>query len=170
MYTLKTPAFLRPASRPTSPSPGAASHPDTSNDRARPMSKLSFSNFKRTASPMTRPTTALVHDGSYMEVLSLRLSEAISKALAQSPGPGVPSELLAGRRPIPAGRGRALGELIASCVAKPHLANPLTNLASYHVAKLSLLAKIHTCTVQLSAPYIVPSQFWSRTFPASSCP
>ncbi|GJE92289.1 hypothetical protein PsYK624_084430 [Phanerochaete sordida] len=124
MYALKTPAFLRPAaSRPTSPGP--TSRPDTPNDRARPMSKLSFSNFKRTASPMTRPTSALVHDGSYMEVLSLRLSEAISRALAQPPGPGVPTEQLSGRRPIPAGRGRALGELIASEIQStredPHL-------------------------------------------------
>lgn len=95
------------------------------------MSKLSFSNFKRTASPMAHPTSALVHDGSYMEVLSLRLGEAISKALAQPPGPPVPSELLAGRRPIPAGRGRALGELIALCVAMLHVANLLTNLGSF---------------------------------------
>lgn len=122
MYTLKTPAFLRPASRPTSPAPpsgpGTAPRPDPAvvPDRARAVSKLSFPNFKRTASPLSRPNSTLVHDGSYMEILSLRLSEAITKALAQSPGPGVPSELLAGRRPIPAGRGRALGELIAACV------------------------------------------------------
>ncbi|EKM54245.1 uncharacterized protein PHACADRAFT_257958 [Phanerochaete carnosa HHB-10118-sp] len=123
MYALKTPAFLRPASRPTSPVPGPTSRPDTPNERARPMSKLSLSNFKRTASPMTHSTSALIHDGSYMEVLSLRLSEAISRAVAQPPGPGVPSELLSGRRPIPAGRGHALGELIASEI-KPTRENP----------------------------------------------
>lgn len=121
MYTLKAPAFLRPTSRPTSPAPVAAPRPDPVAapvpDRARPISKLSFSNFKRTASPLTRPSSTLVHDGSYMEVLSLKLSEAITKALAQPPGPGTPVELLGGRRPIPAGRGRALGELIASCVS-----------------------------------------------------
>eukprot|EP00918_Siedleckia_nematoides_P071639 GHVU01156464.1.p1 GENE.GHVU01156464.1~~GHVU01156464.1.p1 ORF type:complete len:530 (-),score=29.16 GHVU01156464.1:145-1734(-) len=127
MYTLKAPAFLRPTSRPTSPAPGSAPRPEpvAVNDRARPMSKLSFSNFKRTASPLTQPPSTLVHDGSYMEILSLRLSEAISKALAQPSGPGVPSELLSGRRPIPAGRGRALGDLIASEIKStrenPHL-------------------------------------------------
>ena len=51
-----------------------------------------------------------------MEVLSLRLSEAVSKALAQPAGPAPPNELLGGRRPIPAGRGRALGEFLATCV------------------------------------------------------
>ncbi|KIP05596.1 hypothetical protein PHLGIDRAFT_108056, partial [Phlebiopsis gigantea 11061_1 CR5-6] len=129
MYTLKAPAFLRPTSRPTSPAPVAAPRPDPVAapvpDRARPISKLSFSNFKRTASPLTRPSSTLVHDGSYMEVLSLKLSEAITKALAQPPGPGTPVELLGGRRPIPAGRGRALGELIASEIKatreNPHL-------------------------------------------------
>ena len=55
-----------------------------------------------------------VQDGSFMEVLSLKLSEAVSKALAQPPGPGVPGEVLAGRRPIPTGRGRTLGSLIVS--------------------------------------------------------
>ncbi|OBZ70828.1 hypothetical protein A0H81_09048 [Grifola frondosa] len=60
-----------------------------------------------------------------MEVLSLKLSEAVSKALAQPNGPPVPHELLAGRRPIPPGRGRSLGALIASEIKasreNPHL-------------------------------------------------
>lgn len=116
MYALKTPSFLRPASRPTSPSPAPAPRQDVAAapDRApRPLSKLSLANFKRTASPLSRAQTALVQDGSYMEVLGLRLSEAVSKALAHPPGPGAPSELLGGRRPIPAGRGRVLGDFIA---------------------------------------------------------
>ena len=119
MYTLKTPAFLKPASRPTSPAPTPAPPADTApqaTDRARAMSKLSFSNFKRTASPLTRPssTQTLVHDGSYMEILSLKLSEAVSKALAQPAGPPAANEQVGGKRPIPAGRGRALGALISS--------------------------------------------------------
>ena len=54
-----------------------------------------------------------------MDVLNLKLSEAVSKALTQptatSPGPA--NEVLNGRRPIPLGRGRALGDLIISYVA-----------------------------------------------------
>lgn len=84
------------------------------------MSKLSFSTFKRTTSPLTHAPSALVHDGSYMEVLSLKLSEAISKALSQPAGPGSLNEMLGGRRPLPAGRGHALGELIARCVPFLH--------------------------------------------------
>lgn len=53
-----------------------------------------------------------------MDVLNLKLSEAVSKALTQptatSPGPA--NEVLNGRRPIPLGRGRALGDLIISYV------------------------------------------------------
>lgn len=82
----------------------------------RPLSKLSLSNFRR-SSPSPAPASALMtvtQDGSYTEVLSLKFSEAVSKALAQPSGPGAPHELLNGRRPIPAGRGRALGALLAS--------------------------------------------------------
>ena len=120
MYTLKAPSFLRPASRPSSPSPTPA-RPDTATpvDRSSRPSVLSFSSFKRTASPLTRPSSStpfapLVQDGSYMESLNLKLSEAVSKTLAQPAGPGVPTELLNGRRPIPAGRGRAFADLIVS--------------------------------------------------------
>ncbi|THH30128.1 hypothetical protein EUX98_g4068 [Antrodiella citrinella] len=123
MYTLKAPAFLRPSSRPSSPSP-VPPHQDsiTPPERVSRASVLSFSSFKRTASPLARPAsstslavaTPLVQDGSYMELLNLKLSEAVSKALSQPAGPGVPSELLNGRRPIPSGRGRALAELIVS--------------------------------------------------------
>jgi hypothetical protein len=56
-----------------------------------------------------------VQDGSYLEMLSLKLSEAVSKALAQPVG-SVPivNETLGGKQPIPNGRGHALGALIAS--------------------------------------------------------
>ena len=67
MYALKTPSFLKPISRPSSPSPAPSPRPDSAPapDRlARPTSKLSFSNFKRTASPLTLPVAPLVHDGS----------------------------------------------------------------------------------------------------------
>ncbi|KAK7685155.1 hypothetical protein QCA50_011518 [Cerrena zonata] len=113
MYALKTPSFLRPSSRPTSPAP----RPDSAMaDRPSRSSILSFSNLKRTASPLTKPATPVVQDGSYMDVLNLKLSEAVSKALAHptTTGPGPVNELLNGRRPIPLGRGRALGDLIIS--------------------------------------------------------
>lgn len=52
-------------------------------DRPSRSSILSFSNLKRTASPLTKPVTPVVQDGSYMDVLNLKLSEAVSKALNQ---------------------------------------------------------------------------------------
>ncbi|KAG9316701.1 hypothetical protein JVU11DRAFT_2761 [Chiua virens] len=65
--------------------------------------------------PAMSPTPApLVQDGSYLEALGQRLNEAVSKALAQPSGPALPNELVGGRRPIPTGRGRALGALITS--------------------------------------------------------
>lgn len=128
MNVLKHPSFFRPMSRPTSPAPVATpsatvppSRPDSSLgfDRApRPLNKLSLSNFRRPSpAPNTAPTpapTPLIQDGSYLEVLGLKLSEAVSKALAQPTGPAAANEQVSGRRPIPQGRGRALGALIAS--------------------------------------------------------
>ncbi|KAG2345683.1 hypothetical protein BDR05DRAFT_960607 [Suillus weaverae] len=71
------------------------------------------------------PPTLLVQDGSYLQALSLKLSEAVSKAMLQPTGPVPVGELVGGRRPIPAGRGRALGLLIASelkaCQNNPYL-------------------------------------------------
>lgn len=58
--------------------------------------------------------TTLVQDGSYLEMLGLKLSEAVSKALAQPIVPTTIPGLVASKRPIPPGRGRALGALIAS--------------------------------------------------------
>ncbi|KAI0779325.1 hypothetical protein C8Q74DRAFT_1216879 [Fomes fomentarius] len=130
MYTLKPTSFFRPSSRPTSPVPVPRQDTPTSPERARPLSKLSLSNFRRPSpSPATNkeaPPSTVVQDGSFMEVLSLKLSEAVSKALAQPPGPvTIPGELLAGRRPIPPGRGRTLGALIVSEIKasreNPHL-------------------------------------------------
>ena len=118
MHSLRTPSFFRPMGRPTSPAP-SGSRTDTlvvTERHSRPLSKLSFSNFKRTSSPLPQSTPALVHNGSYMEVLSLKLSEAVSKALAQPVGPGHPGEMLGGKRAIPAGRGREMGEFIATYV------------------------------------------------------
>ena len=76
--------------------------------------------FRRPAStpPAPSATPSLVQDGTYLEMLGLKFSEGVSKALAQPTG-GAPNplEVLAGKRPIPAGRGTALGALIATCVS-----------------------------------------------------
>jgi len=123
MNVLKNPSFFRPSSRPSSPAPLSAptrSEPLQGGDRsARPLNKLSLSNFIRASpspspSPAPRPPATLVQDGSYLEMLSLKLSEAVSKALAQPAGPPAINEQVSGKRPIPSGRGVALGNLIAS--------------------------------------------------------
>ncbi|KAF9445899.1 hypothetical protein P691DRAFT_674661 [Macrolepiota fuliginosa MF-IS2] len=136
MNVLKTPSFFRPISRPSSPAPTpplplrSESAPAPGVDRtARPLSKLGLSTFRRPSPSSVAPTqtmpTLLIQDGSYLEMLSLKLSEAVSRALAQPPGPTLPYELVAGKRPIPQGRGHALGALIASELKanqdKPHL-------------------------------------------------
>ncbi|CAL1707207.1 unnamed protein product [Somion occarium] len=114
MYALKTPSFLRPTSRPSSPAPPVRQDSAPVADRPSFTSMLSFPTFKRTASPLVKSAATVVQDGSYMDVLNLKLSEAVTKALNHPTGPGPANELLNGRRPIPAGRGRALGELIVS--------------------------------------------------------
>ncbi|KAF8160933.1 hypothetical protein B0H34DRAFT_766044 [Crassisporium funariophilum] len=124
MNVLKTPSFFRPASRPSSPAPVAGLlRPDSVQGperQSRPPNKLSLTNFIRQTpsqqpTPAPNPTpTPLIQDGSYLEMLSLKLSEAVSKALAQPTGPPAVNEQAAGRRPIPQGRGLALGSLIAS--------------------------------------------------------
>jgi hypothetical protein len=121
--TLKNQSFFRPASRPTSPASGLPSRPDSGigfERTAHPLNRLSLSTFRR-ALPAPTPTAipvlpTLVQDGSYLEMLNLKLSEAVSKAFVQPSGPATANELVCGKRPVPAGRGRALGALIASCV------------------------------------------------------
>ena len=49
-------------------------------------------------------------------MLSLKLSEAVSKALAPPIGPPSANDQMTARRSIPVGRGIALGSLIASYV------------------------------------------------------
>lgn len=120
MHAIKAPSFFRPSSRPASPAPSPTSTAkfETTNayDRSRPLSKLALASFRRpspTPAPVSQQVLVpLVQDGSYLEVLSLRLSEAVTKALAQPTGPALPHELLGGKRPIPAGRGHALGAFI----------------------------------------------------------
>lgn len=118
MHPIKTPHFLRPSSR-SSSTPPLTNKVDSalpSSERSRPLSKLSLTSFRRPSPPVAAsfaPVT-LVHDGSYLEVLSLKLGEAVSKVLAQPASPSAVHEQLDGRRPIPAGRGIALGSFIAA--------------------------------------------------------
>lgn len=124
MHAIKTPSFFKPSSRPASPAPSptpTAKLEMSSNnyERNRSLSKFALASFRRSSPPsatVTAPQVAapLVQDGSYLEVLNLKLSEAVSKTLAQPAGPALPHEQLGGKRPIPAGRGHALGTFISA--------------------------------------------------------
>ncbi|KAG6844407.1 hypothetical protein H0H87_007062 [Tephrocybe sp. NHM501043] len=180
MNVLKHPSFFRPTSRPTSPTPvNVASAPVTRPNSssgleraARPLNKLSLSSFRRPSpSPsvaLTNATTTLVQDGSYLEILNLKLSEAVSKALAQPTGPVVANEQLSGKRPIPSGRGHALGALIASELKatqeSPHLHRALlrtlhrplsvllTNLSAHLIPLISSPAFQHAPAPSVQSP------------------
>ena len=119
------PSLFRPTGRP-SPPPTPVPTPTPSSPRSdaaipadkasRSIPKLSLTGFKKPSTPPSgspSQAAAIVQDGSYLQVLSLKLSEGISKALAQPSGPAHTNESLNGRRPIPAGRGRTFGSLIA---------------------------------------------------------
>lgn len=113
IYTNKNQSVFRPTSRPSTPPDSLAL-----TERARTLTRAPFNLRRSPMAPVTSPDRApLIQDGSYLEALGLRLSEAVSKALAHPSGPSQPSELIGGRRPIPAGRGRTLGESIALYVA-----------------------------------------------------
>lgn len=120
---LETPSFFRPSSRPSSPAPPVVPLRLESGPlerHSRPLNRLSLSSLirqppSRAPSP-THTAPPLVQDGSYLEMLSLKLSEAVSKALAPPIGPPSANEQMEARRIIPTGRGIALGSLIASYV------------------------------------------------------
>ena len=120
MMNALRPSLFRPTSRPSSPSPAVTPQPsDGANpaERApRSTSRLSLAGFRKlppTRSMSLSQAASTIQDGSYLQVLSLKLSEGVSKALAQPVGTTTTSECLNGRRPIPAGRGREFGSLIA---------------------------------------------------------
>ncbi|ESK91046.1 hypothetical protein Moror_16351 [Moniliophthora roreri MCA 2997] len=162
MHALKNPSFFRPASRPTSPSPAAPpSRPDSGVgfERSRPLNRLSLNSFRRSspapAPNAVAPPATLVQDGSYLEMLSLKLSEAVSKALVQPSGPVTASDVVGGRRPIPAGRGHALGALITSELnaanENPHLQRAI--IRSLHRPLSVLLSNLSTLILPiLSSP------------------
>ena len=121
MNVLKTPSFFRPSS----PTPAVLTvRPESGQPlerHSRSLTKLSLSNLirqpaSRPSSPPFQSPPLLVQDGSYLEMLSLKLSEAVSKALAPPIGPPPANEQMEARRFIPAGRGIAFGSLISSYV------------------------------------------------------
>lgn len=87
-------------------------------ERSRPLTKLSLNNLRRASpAPLSTPTPAphtLVQDGSYLEMLSLKLSEAVSRAVTQPSGTPAMNDVVSGKKPIPSGRGSTLGALIVS--------------------------------------------------------
>ena len=129
MHALKT-SFLKPASRSASPPLPSVTYsadsavaleplpPMSRSSSKGPLNRLSLTSRKRpSVSPTPLPTPTLVQDGSYLEALGLKLSNAVSKALAQPPGPPAPGEVVwNGKRVLPKCRGKALGVLIGSCV------------------------------------------------------
>lgn len=132
MHAIKTPFFRPSASRAASPAPPTPNlqsnndtngyyNADTSLSLSRPTSRGPLNRLtltsKRRPPVASTPSTnfTLTQDGSYLEALSLKLSEAVSKALAQPSGPVSPGEIVwNGRRAPPKGRGSALGALIGS--------------------------------------------------------
>ncbi|KAJ7690632.1 hypothetical protein B0H17DRAFT_935723 [Mycena rosella] len=170
--SIKTPSFFRPTSRPSSPAPLATTpRPDSVERTPRPLTKLSsLSNFRRPSPAPTSPVAPvpLVQDGSYLETLALKLSEAVSKALVQPIGPSVVNDLVGGKRPIPTGRGKALGALIASELAATR-ENPHLNRAILR----SLLRPLSVLLSNLSAhllPIISSPLFLSPPAPTVQAP
>lgn len=155
---LKHPSFFRPTSRPSSPAPAPLSRSDSGVGLDRvARTKLSLTTFRRPSpAPAASPPMAsvpLVQDGSYLEMLGLKLSEAVSKAFSQPTGPPAVNEQVAGRRPIPAGRGHALGALIASCVLHASLSLSLDAYRSC-LASFTQLVTICTSIEPYYGPYI----------------
>ncbi|KAJ7668432.1 hypothetical protein DFH06DRAFT_198573 [Mycena polygramma] len=189
--SIKTPSFFRPSSRPSSPAPLATpSRPDSVERTPRPLTKLSsLSNFRR-PSPAPAPPSPiapapLVQDSSYLTTLALKLSEAVSKALAQPTGPSVVNDLVSGKRPIPSGRGRALGALIASELAatreNPHLNRAilrsllrplsvlLSNLSAHLLPILSSPLFLSPPAPTVQAPTPNPTQLHALAISAFAC-
>ena len=82
--------------------------------RIQNLAKLRRLSPPATPAPPPTPPPTLVQDGSYLQALGLKLNEATSRALAPVFGTG--NDCLKGRRPLPPGRGKALGALISRYV------------------------------------------------------
>ena len=89
----------------------------TALSRIHTLAKLRRLSPPTTPTPHPTPPPTLVQDGNYLQTLGLKLNEATSRALAPVLGTG--GDSLKGRRPLPPGRGRALGALISRYVSAP---------------------------------------------------
>ncbi|KAJ3756870.1 hypothetical protein EV360DRAFT_47169 [Lentinula raphanica] len=164
MHSLKNPLLFRPSSRPTSPAPPSRPDSGIGMERSRPLTKLSLNNLRR-ASPAPLPNAApaphtLIQDGSYLEMLSLKLSEAVSKAVSQPSGTPAMNDVVGGKKPLPSGRGGALGALIVSELkaanGNPHLHRAIVR--SLHKPLSVLLGSLSTMMLPLlsSPAFLIP--------------
>ncbi|EUC58547.1 hypothetical protein RSOL_262120 [Rhizoctonia solani AG-3 Rhs1AP] len=176
MHGLKTPLFGLARSRPASPAPktsppyvpplvptGAITPLDLSTPASpiegpkdiprRPLTKL-HQAFRR-ASPSPAPCPAPTPGSNYLDALALRISEAAGKAIS----PPIPAHnsdglFLHGRRPLPTGRGKLLGQVIQSEIQHAqHGGHDLlrASLRALHRPLNVLLANVST----LLAPLVV---------------
>lgn len=154
----------QPVTSVTDPGPTLDSlHPMSRPSSLGPLNRLALTSKKRTAVPTPAPT--LVQDGSYLEALSLKLSEAVSRALAQPTGTPATGEVIwNGRRALPKGRGSALGSLIGSeleaAASNPHLLRAI--LRSLHKPLSVLLTNVSTQLL----PVISSVQFTAHPTPS----
>ncbi|KAI0318388.1 hypothetical protein OF83DRAFT_26697 [Amylostereum chailletii] len=179
MHALRPSSLFRPSSRPTSPIPVPTANgaPRSESvgpvDRApRSLAKLSLTSFRRPspapAQVSAGPAAAITQDGSYLEVLSLKLSEVVSRALAQPTGPAAPHEQLNGRRPIPPGRGHALGALIETELNASR-GNPHLRKAVLRTLQRPLSTLLTTLSSQL-LPLLSSPAFTTPSAPTSQNP
>ncbi|KAJ3988887.1 hypothetical protein F5890DRAFT_1453021 [Lentinula detonsa] len=172
MHSLKNPLSFRPSSRPTSPAPPSRPDSGIGMERSRPLTKLSLNNLRR-ASPAPMPSSTpaphtLVQDGSYLEMLSLKLSEAVSKAVTQPSGTPAMNDVVGGKKPIPSGRGGALGALIVSELkaanGNPHLHRAIVR--SLHKPLSVLLGSLSS----MMLPLLTSSSFLTPPAPTVQSP
>lgn len=182
MNAIRQAAFLRPISRSTSPAPAPVSRNDTvlldsrledipvtrTSSRG-PLNRLNLASKRGRSgevTPPALPSPTLVHDGSYIESLSFKLSEGISKALA--PAPPVPSgnalveDAFNGRRALPPGRGKAFGNLISGELnaAKDNAQLQRAIVRQLHRPLSVLLTNLSAQLLPiLSSPKFNPSEF-----------
>jgi len=92
-----------------------SSSSSTTLSRIQTLAKLRRASPPTTPAPQSVPPPTLVQDGSYLQTLGLKLNEATNRAFAPVLGGG--SDSLKGRKPLPPGRGKALGALISRYVS-----------------------------------------------------
>ncbi|KAJ7874721.1 hypothetical protein B0H14DRAFT_3083341 [Mycena olivaceomarginata] len=163
MNSIKAPSFFRPTSRPSSPAPLAATpRPDAPERTPRPLTKLSsLSNFRR-PSPAPTPPSPIAP-----APLALKLSEAVSKALAQPTGPSVINDMVGGKRPIPSWPGQGIWR--THCILAATRENPHLNRAIIR----SLLRPLSVLLSNLSAhllPILTSPLFLSPPAPTVQAP